>query len=145
MDYEVLLAPIEIVEDLWPQVVDHIDSALKHSNGEYLSNDILDLIISRQIHLWCVVDGKEIVAAYTTQLRIYPQLKTLLVLTIGGSGLFKWGRLVEDSLYQFAKLQNCSILEVYGRKGWGRLLARQADFKQQYIVLTKEIPREDPH
>jgi hypothetical protein len=25
------------------------------------------------------------------------------------------------------------------------LLGREANFKQQYVVLTKEIPREDPH
>lgn len=145
MDYEILYTPTEIVENLWPTVEGYIESALKHSLGEYLSSDIFNLVMKRQIQLWCVVDGTKIIAAYTTQFRSYPQLNTLLVLTIGGSSFFKWGRLMEESLYQFAKQQNCSHLEVYGRKGWGRLLGRQANFKQQYVVLTKEIPREDPH
>ena len=145
MDYEILYTPKEMVEEIWPKVQSYIDSALEYSIGEYLSTDILELIMNDQMQLWCVGDGNEIIAAYTTQFRNYPQRKILLVHSLGGSKLREWGRLMEKSLYQLAKLQNCSHLEVYGRKGWGRLLGREANFKQQYIVLTKEIPREDPH
>jgi hypothetical protein len=145
VDYEILYTPKEMVEDIWPKVQGYIDSALEYSIGEYLHTDILELIMSGQMQLWCVGDGNEIIAAYTTQIRNYPQLNTLLVHTLGGSNFHKWGRLMEESLYQLARLQNCSHLEVYGRKGWGRLLGREANFKQQYVVLTKEIPREDPH
>lgn len=145
MNYEILYAPQEIVRDIWPSVEGYIESALKHSIGEYSSTDIFNKILIGNMELWCVGDGESIIAAYTTQFKIYPQRNTLLVHTIGGSDFLKWARLVEESLYQLAKLHNCSHLEVYGRKGWSRLLERQANFKQQYVVLTKEIPREDPH
>ena len=145
MDYEILYTPVELLDDIWPSVEGYIDAALIHSIGEYISSDIYDLIKSGDMQLWCVGNGEEIIAAYTTQFRSYPQRKILLVHTIGGTRFFKWGRLMEQELYRFARLQNCSHLEVYGRKGWSRLLGRQANFKQQYVVLTKEIPREDTH
>lgn len=145
MDYEILYTPIEVVENIWPSVEGYIESALKHSIGEYITTDILDQLLKGQMQLWCVGNGTSIIAAYTTQLKNYPQRKVLLVHTVGGSRFLEWGRLMEESLYQLAKLQNCSHLEVYGRKGWSRLLERQANFKQQYVVLTKEIPLEDPH
>lgn len=145
VDYEILYTPISLVDGIWPVVNVHIESALKHSAGEYSLEDILSLIKSEKMQLWCIGNGEKIIAAYTTQVRIYPQKKALLVVTLGGKGFFKWGRLMEQSLYKFAKQKHCSHLEILGRKGWARLLGRRADFKQQYVVLIKEIPHEDTH
>ena len=77
MDYEILYTPKEMVEDIWPKVQGYIDSALEYSIGEYLSTDILELIMNDQMQLWCVGDGSEIIAAYTTQFRNYPQRKNI--------------------------------------------------------------------
>jgi hypothetical protein len=75
VDYEILYTPISLVDGIWPVVNVHIESALKHSAGEYSLEDILSLIKSEKMQLWCIGNGEKIIAAYTTQVRSYPQKK----------------------------------------------------------------------
>jgi len=70
-----------------------------------------------------------------TQIVTYPQKKILRVISIAGSD-FK--RLYEfnDMVESFAIKTGCSGMELWGRKGWKKLLP---DWESNYIVYSKDL------
>ena len=69
------------------------------------------------------------------QIVTYPKKQILRVISIAGSdfkSLYKFNDMVES----FAMRSGCSGMELWGRKGWKKLLP---DWESNYIVYTKDL------
>ena len=53
-----------------------------------------------------------------------------------GSNLDNWLDQIQQVIERFAKKNNCTQVEVAGRKGWVKKLK---DFKEKAVLLSKEI------
>ena len=89
--------------------------------GRYLPVDILDLLLKRDAQLWIVWDDG-VVAAIVTQIVVYPRLKELHILGIGGIDRKSWHDDAEAVLANFAKEKGCKVMASGGRRGWLRVL-----------------------
>tara|TARA_R100000008_G_scaffold45173_1_gene26494 strand:- start:857 stop:1384 length:528 start_codon:yes stop_codon:yes gene_type:complete len=132
---DVFLLKPEEVEDFWPLVVDHLQKAVPHSEGEVLPEDMLPSLVMGDMQLWFAVEEKKITAAMVTQIIPYPRKKILRILSIGGEGFSRWYKHM-PKVEMFAKTVGCSGIEAWGRKGWLKALP---DWKCSYHILTKEI------
>jgi len=70
-----------------------------------------------------------------TQFAIYPQKNILRIISMAGED-FEEIRGFQDMVEAFAIKSGCSALEMWGRKGWKKLLP---DWKDTYIVYTKDL------
>jgi len=128
------LVPVAMIDDLWPRVKDIValtDDAVLNSE------DVLNYLQTGQWRLWVALEDGKIVAAMTVEFFYYPRDKVCRVVTLGGKMMKGW---LTDNHQQavenWAKGQGCSYIDVYGRKGWKKVLP---EYKEDCILLRKKL------
>lgn len=127
----------ESVEVWWPLVEEYLNTALKYSLGEYSITDIKNACISKNMQLWVKV-GKQAKGAFVTKIAKYPQKNLLIVILLGGDEFQEWRDEADALLNAFGKQNNCEYVELFGRKGWGKML-KDIDYKEVTRLFAKEI------
>jgi hypothetical protein len=127
----------ESVETWWSLVEEYLNAALKHGLGEYSTSDIKSACISKDMQLWVKID-KEVQGAVVTKISKYPQKNILCVLLLGGKNFLEWRDEADALLNAFGKENNCEYVELFGRKGWGKML-KDINYKEQTRLFAKEI------
>jgi hypothetical protein len=140
----VICLPIPTVDvaTLWPIAEPMISEAIEYSGGRYTIEDLRSDLETGDQQLWFVCDEIETsrpkwLAALTTSFSRYPQMKTLVVVTCGGSDLRRWIGCAEEALLDYARENGCSKIEIYGRPGWERVLRRTA--KKALTIFEREV------
>jgi len=127
----------ESVEAWWPLVEEYLIAALEYSLGEYSITDIKNACISKNMQLWVKL-GKETKGAFVTKIAKYPQKNLLIVILLGGDEFQEWRDEADALLNAFGKENNCEYVELFGRKGWGKML-KDIDYKEVTRLFAKEI------
>ena len=127
----------ESVEVWWPLVEEYLITALKYSLGEYSIGDIKNACISKNMQLWVKI-GKKTKGAFVTKIARYPQKNLLVVILLGGDEFEEWRDEADALLNAFGKENNCEYVELFGRKGWGKML-KDIDYKEVTRLFAKEI------
>ena len=130
----VLITPEE-VEECWEEIEPHLARCTDYSEGELETEDFKTYLLDEQMQLWIAVDDKEILAAMVTQIIVYPQKRVLRIVAIGGGQMERWISFL-PGLEDLAIEQGCSSMEVWGRKGWLKILD---DYKCSYHILSKDL------
>ena len=128
----------ENIEGWWPLVEEYLNAALKHGLGEYSTSDIKSACKSKNMQLWVNFDREGVQGAFITKISNYPQKKILCVLLLGGNEFMKWRDEADALLNAFGKEHNCEYIELFGRKGWGKVL-KDIDYKEITRLFAKEI------
>ena len=127
----------ESVEVWWPLVEEYLNTALEYSLGEYGIDDIKNACISKNMQLWVKI-GKQAKGAFVTKIAKYPQKNLLIVILLGGDEFQEWRDEADALLNAFGKQNNCEYVELFGRKGWGKML-KDIDYKEVTRLFAKEI------
>ena len=127
----------ESVEVWWPLVEEYLNTALEYSLGEYGIDDIKNACISKNMQLWVKI-GKQAKGAFVTKIAKYPQKNLLVVILLGGDEFQEWRDEADALLNAFGKQNNCEYVELFGRKGWGKML-KDIDYKEVTRLFAKEI------
>ena len=127
----------ESVEVWWPLVEEYLITALEYGLGEYSIEDIKNSCISKDMQLWVKI-GKEAKGAFVTKIARYPQKNLLVVILLGGDEFQEWRDEADAVLNAFGKQHNCEYVELFGRKGWGKML-KDIDYKEVTRLFAKEI------
>ena len=127
----------ESVEAWWPLVEEYLNTALEYSLGEYSITDIKNACISKNMQLWVKI-GKKTKGAFVTKIAKYPQKNLLIVILLGGDEFQEWRDEADALLNAFGKQNNCEYVELFGRKGWGKML-KDIDYKEVTRLFAKEI------
>tara|TARA_R110000744_G_scaffold46911_5_gene103555 strand:- start:26067 stop:26486 length:420 start_codon:yes stop_codon:yes gene_type:complete len=130
--------PTDRVEELLPEVQPLIQMALDHNIGERIWSDVEPYLLNGVYQLFVCYDEQKIWGAVVTEIVNYPQFKTLLLLLLGGEDPASTDDQLEEVLTKFAKHEGCSNMQISGRKGWLRRLAKYG-YKESYITLIKEL------
>ena len=125
----------EDIAHIWEQVAPLLDRAKEHSEGEAEPDDFLEPLTHGDMHLWIFTEESSLHSAMITQIIVYPQKKILRVISIAGAEFEKL-RQFNDVVESFAIKTGCTGLELWGRKGWKKLLP---DWESNYIVYTKDL------
>lgn len=121
---------------IWDKVAPMLSEVTKHSEGELDVDDFFDYISSGHMDLWIAIEDSKIIMSMVTQVVKYPQKQILRVIAISGERFKETHDNFIDMVESFAIRIGCSALELWGRKGWKKLLP---DWKDSYIVYTKEL------
>ena len=129
-----LLAP-EDVAYVWEEVVPLLARVAPHTEGEMEPDDYIEPLTHGDMQLWVVVENKRVNAALVTQIIPYPQKRILRLISLAGDN-FQDIKDFLEMVEVFALKNGCTALEMWGRKGWKKLLS---DWKDSYIVFTKDL------
>jgi hypothetical protein len=95
--------------------------AAKYTYGRYTAPDILDTLILKNQQLWVAVEGTEFYGALITEIIDYPRKRSLMLHFTGAKQFRSWKNDFLPVIRQFAKDNNCSTIESYGRPGWEKV------------------------
>ncbi len=129
-----LLSP-EDVPYIWEEVAPLLAKVTPHTEGELEPDDFIEPLTHGDMQLWVVVEEKKVIAALVTQIIPYPQKKVLRLISLAGDD-FNQIKDFLDMVEAFAVKCECGSLEMWGRKGWKKLLS---DWKDSYVVYTKDL------
>ena len=127
----------ENIEAWWPLVQEYLITALEHGLGEYSIGDIKESCKSKDMQLWVKMD-REVQGAFVTKIAKYPQKNLLCVILLGGDKFKEWRDEADALLNAFGKEHNCEYIELFGRKGWGKVL-KDLNYKEITRLFAKEI------
>lgn len=125
--------PSEDVEFIWSQIKPLLEKALDET---YTIDDIYKGLIEDRMQLFISWNNNKVESAVVTEIAQYPQSKVLRYFLAGGVNLENWLERIQKVIEKFAKKENCTHLEVAGRKGWVRKLK---GFRVKAYLLNKEI------
>lgn len=136
IDWELVGIPIEKLPDVWPLAYPWLRDVESLTEGKLTVERLADQLTSGQMQLF-IVYGHKPVAAIVTEILTYPSVKYCHVMIVAGGGdAKKWHRPIIDKLEVWAKHNGCTRMEMYGRKGWLRLLP---EYKVKQYRMTKEL------
>ena len=125
----------EDIAYIWEEVAPLLERVKEHSEGEHEPDDLLEPLTHADMQLWIATEDQKMHSAMVTQIVPYPQKQVLRVISIAGSD-FKKLYEFNDMVESFAIRAGCSGMELWGRKGWKKLLP---DWESNYIVYSKDL------
>ena len=124
---------------VWKDVEKILKKSVATAKDKSDTIDVLAGILNDVYVLWVVMDEEDsIIAAFTTRLLVYPQRKALALDFVGGTRMKEWNDQLIDTMRKYANELECSHLEGYGRKAWGRSLQKYG-FYPEYIAYRMEL------
>tara|TARA_R110000787_G_scaffold55180_2_gene127573 strand:- start:1404 stop:1802 length:399 start_codon:yes stop_codon:yes gene_type:complete len=131
--------PSKAVRHVWKDVEKILKKSVATAKDKSNTIDVLAGILNGVYVLWVVMDEEDsIIAAFTTRLLVYPQRKALALDFVGGTRMKEWNDQLIDTMRKYANELECSHLEGYGRKAWGRSLQKYG-FYPEYIAYRMEL------
>ena len=117
-----------------------IESALKHSSGEWTTQQIIQGAISdpQNFHVWEVFDDGEFVAIGTTRLIQYNNFVSLHIITLGGKTNDKFPEWTQEFTNKISQFPEIDCLEFTGRRGLLKPLEK-AGWKERYTTMRKSL------
>lgn len=112
----------ESVDVFWEKVKDWVDSAVQQSKGRHTLDTTYSFLKTGQMTMFLIYIKEKLCAVYVVQKVIYPAKNVLGILFCGGSKIIKNIKTIEDFFVKYAKQEECSDLEIIGRKGWGKAI-----------------------
>ncbi len=128
----------ENIDGWWSLVEEYLNAALKYGLGEYSIEDIKKSCKSKNMQLWVKFNKEGVQGAFITKVSVYPQKNILCVLLLGGNEFMTWRDEADALLNAFGKENNCEYVELFGRKGWGKIL-KDINYEEQTRLFAKEI------
>jgi len=125
----------EDVAYVWEEVAPLLDTVKEHTEGELETDDFLEPLTHGDMQLWIATEGSTVHGVMVTQLIPYPQKKILRIISLAGDN-FEELRDFQEMIEAFAVKTDCTALEMWGRKGWKKLLP---DWEDTYVVYTKDL------
>ena len=134
----ITVVPTEVLDVVWTQVKPMIEMAIKTTRPRYDINSVRYALDNGELLLWLVLDGTEPVAALTTRIADYPHSRGLCLDWIGGKRMREWLPMAHDIMRKYAYDNDCTHLEGYGRKAWGRWLEKYG-WEPEYTAFRMEL------
>ena len=131
----VALVDVDKVASIWEEVYPLLEKAQVYAAGELDTQDFFDMIKNGDMQLWIAEDDGGIFAMMLTEFVKYPRKKVMRIVSIGGKEMNRWMKYF-PALEAAALSVGCTGFEIFGRKGWLRVLK---DWECSYHVLTKDI------
>ena len=131
-----------LVKECWDEASRYLERACSTSDGRYDARSLRREVDGGFQTLWILYRGEnEMIAAATTGFANYPLKKYLTITFLGSNdegGWYKHRDIIIDAFKDWAKSNNCSGIELVGRKGWIKALSCFG-FRQTSMTIEMEI------
>lgn len=117
--------PHHLVDHYWKYAEPLISAATATTDGCMSTEEVRANLMTRDMQLWAFIDPENkntFNSVVVTQINTYPDGRKFLTFVVG-SGRFEVNRHHEQELLDWGKAQGCHGAELYGRRGWMRVLA----------------------
>lgn len=126
------------LEAFWSDIARGLDKVSHLWSPYYTKESLFELASIGRIQVWGV--GKvDVEMVLFTQIGVYPASRILEVFLAFGDGVYEpAGDVVDHTLEKFAKMTECSRIDIVGRSGWEREL-KDRGFTKTSITLSRKV------
>lgn len=118
---------------MWPRVKHWIKSAMLRGDLNAYQ-PVEDAVLNGLAQLWVAYDERPRAAAVTS-MDVTDTRKICILIACGGHDRDDWLPLLNE-IEDFARIEKCGAMRIYGRNGWKRVLP---DYQQRRVILEKRI------
>ena len=135
--------PAEQLDTVWSLIEKDIKDALAYSGNLTSSSFVLEKSKENKFQVWVLWDKdkkttrEKYFGVVVTELIKRELGKVCQIYIMTGRQRNKWQFLVKD-IEQFAKDEDCLMMELIARPGWKRIL-NNFDYKMTHVVLEKKL------
>jgi len=139
--------PAEQLDTVWSLIEKDIKDALAYSGNLTSSSFVLEKSKENKFQVWVLWDKdkkttrEKYFGVVVTELIKRELGKVCHIYIMTGRQRNKWQFLIKD-IEQFAKDEDCLMMELIARPGWKRIL-NNFDYKMTHVVLEKKIKQEE--
>ena len=131
--------PSSQITEVWDNCKKYIEMGNNKSKQEMTIDDIYERLLKAEMQLWLVFnEDAKIKSVLTTEVVIYPRMKTCRIVTLGGRELDIWVEQFLDVLEEWAIENDCVAMETACRRGFIKKLEKFG-YEYTYTILTKEL------
>ena len=127
---------------IWHKVKPLIDKPFQYNNGEIISTELLQGLMTDDLTLLVGHEKEEIEGAIVTDFNIHPQKKELFILTWAvkdWKGYDKWAELFEEALIGLALDNGCHYMSAWCRKGLAKKMVDLHGWTHSHSIVSKHI------
>lgn len=117
-----LLTPEEFF-NFWPGIEKMLDN-VPHTWRHWTKAHIIEMVNTGQFQVWCIGPPPYAVCVFFTQVSIHSAMKSFCVTWSAGHFDDDMIPLLEAAWENYAQLNGCSEVAIYGRPGWEPKLKR---------------------
>lgn len=128
----------EDVETVWPLAGPMIQMGIGERMVTHTLDDVLFDLIDSYKTLWLLFEDKEVVGAAVTDVEITPRLRVAVLRWAGGNGIKSGVKPSLKAFAEWARLNDCDLIRIDGRKGWSRLVEAEV-IGQMALLHTDEV------
>lgn len=126
------------IDRFWPQISAEMDN-VPHLWSERFTKDAVHFfMMNKQFQVWGAAIGGTIVTIVVTQIAVFPRCRILETLFAFGNSLDNVLPEIVAKLEYFARCQNCTYVDIIGRKGWAKKL-KPYGVREVGIVLRADV------
>ena len=135
--------PAEQLDTVWSLIEKDIKDALAYSGNLTSSSFVLEKSKENKFQVWVLWDKdkkttrEKYFGVVVTELIKRELGKVCHIYIMTGRQRHKWQFLIKD-IEQFAKDEDCLMMELIARPGWKRIL-NNFDYKMTHVVLEKKL------
>jgi len=111
---------------------------LAHLPGRFDIGDVFLDCSRGQQTLWVVMDGDQMIAAFTSRIYQVPKGRICAIELVGGERLSEWFDQGMALFEKYARHYNCIKIEGHGRPGWGKFV-KQHDWHHLAESYEKDL------
>lgn len=142
---KITAVPPDEVHNIWPNVAEHLRKAILRFPVASIGDIFYDCSTGKSL-LWAIYEvtenGPEFHGAFTTSMRSTSVRKSIGVDFMGGHRMGEWLDDAMKAVEGYARQNNCTHIEGYGRKGWAKQMAKY-NFKLAFPVIERDLRAED--
>lgn len=132
------LVPPGLLHTCWDEVAPVLADVLPFTYGRHKLEDIRNGIAEERSQLWITFDDGPINGVVVSAIKQYPRRKLLCLQFCAGKNFSEWEDGMLDILDRFAREEKCDGLEMAGRAGWARVLAKHG-WSEVFRVYEKDL------
>jgi len=123
----------------WSEIVPQVEEALLHGSGTVTSYGLFIQCLGAVAQCWVDEDEHgDILGVAITRFEETEGTKIFAIVTTTHPDWFSEGPEVLKLFEEFAEAEGCEKVNVYGRRGWQRVLSKYG-YYEPYTILTKDL------
>lgn len=128
----------DYVMDIADKLKPVVEGVIPYAGERYVADDLIGQFSRGELILWVIHENKEIIAFVAALITTYPRKTVLSLQFCAGSRMDEWIDDFMENAIETAKLMECSCIELAGRKGWERVMARFG-FRHYYSSFEMDV------
>jgi|TARA_B110000908_G_scaffold73815_1_gene88935 hypothetical protein len=123
----------------WSEIAPLVEEALIHGSGTVTSYGLFIQCLGAVAQCWVDEDAYgDIQGAAITRFEETEGTRIFAIVTTTHPDWFSKGPEVLEFFEEFAEAEGCAKVNIYGRRGWQRVLSKHG-YYEPYTIITKDL------